>query len=241
MYFACCELSQKEGEIIIFDVPTDDIKHYESDTISVLSNVSKCEEVEINLFDLNNEDEHFYDSLDLKDRTKSNLGEFCEHERSLSKKHTKAFNELAGALHEKRIQSKRHVSEKLLKKFNEIPYIKLLLHQIRFEKPHFRPIIDPYDISKVWVSQVKLNNPRIQNQAGAFFVMGLGCEQNGHEICLTKRKAPEIPEKWIKERIRINPKSKANILKSLKTLGITKSFLFPEIDIYASELREKYK
>jgi hypothetical protein len=41
LYFAVKEFPDLEGEVIIFKVPKDDIKYYDSDSVSILSNISK--------------------------------------------------------------------------------------------------------------------------------------------------------------------------------------------------------
>jgi hypothetical protein len=41
LYFACNELTDKDGEVIILKIPKDEIKFYDSDTVSILSNLSK--------------------------------------------------------------------------------------------------------------------------------------------------------------------------------------------------------
>jgi len=41
LYFACCDLPDKDGEVIFFQVPSDHIRYYDSDAISALSNISR--------------------------------------------------------------------------------------------------------------------------------------------------------------------------------------------------------
>ncbi|QBG35959.1 FRG domain-containing protein [Litorilituus sediminis] len=46
LYFACCTLAGKgakgkDGEVLIYSIPNDEIKFYNSDTVSVVSNLSK--------------------------------------------------------------------------------------------------------------------------------------------------------------------------------------------------------
>lgn len=49
LYFACREKEKTEGEVIIFDVPKEHVKYYDSDTVSVIANVARRDEK----FDLN--------------------------------------------------------------------------------------------------------------------------------------------------------------------------------------------
>jgi hypothetical protein len=41
LYFACKEHPDKDGEIIIFKIPKNEIKFYDSDTVSIIANLSK--------------------------------------------------------------------------------------------------------------------------------------------------------------------------------------------------------
>ena len=69
-----------------------------------------------------------------------------------------------------------------LEEFNEQSGIQILLHQIKEEKPYFRPLIDPHDLGSVFLVKAKYGNPRITNQAGAFFLFGLGLIKMTHSI-----------------------------------------------------------
>jgi FRG domain len=41
LYFACKDNEKTEGEIIVFDIPTDDVKYYDSDTVAVIANIAR--------------------------------------------------------------------------------------------------------------------------------------------------------------------------------------------------------
>ncbi|WP_228145436.1 FRG domain-containing protein [Acinetobacter schindleri] len=43
LYFACQSKPKCDGEIIIFEIPTSNIKYYDSDTVSILSNLSRVD------------------------------------------------------------------------------------------------------------------------------------------------------------------------------------------------------
>lgn len=43
LYFACCNNPETDGELIGIDVPNDHIKYFDSDTVSVISNLSKMD------------------------------------------------------------------------------------------------------------------------------------------------------------------------------------------------------
>ena len=41
LYFATKEIPKKNGEVIVFRIPKSDVKFYDSDTVSILSNIAK--------------------------------------------------------------------------------------------------------------------------------------------------------------------------------------------------------
>nr|WP_314759804.1 FRG domain-containing protein [uncultured Porphyromonas sp.] len=49
LYFACEQCKEKEGMVYLFSIPENNVKHYDSDTVSVLANLSKCKEEELKL------------------------------------------------------------------------------------------------------------------------------------------------------------------------------------------------
>lgn len=118
-------------------------------------------------------------------------------------------------------------------------YFGYLLHSIKDDKPHFYDIIDPRDLEKVIAVQVKLDNPRIIKQSGAFLIFGIkkGCEQG-------KTEPAELEDSWILkpkgERLIVPKDCKEYIIKELDLLGINSSTLFPELEDLGKYLREKY-
>lgn len=183
LFFACYSKKDVDGEVVILHIPNKEICYYDSDKISILSNLAK-------------QDENFsfdYDSLfdysypkQVENRNKQNFG--------------------------------------------------YLLHSIKEEKPHFQDIIDPRHLEKVYAVQVKLDNPRIIKQNGAFLVFGVEKE---------KSKPSKVNSDWIlkplKEKVIIPSGSKANILNELEILGINHSTLFPELDDQANYIKSKYR
>ena len=118
-------------------------------------------------------------------------------------------------------------------------YFSNLLHYIREDKSHFKPIINPNDIGGVFAIKPKLDNPRIIRQYGAFLIFGAK---------VNKKEMPEVKSSWVirgkkstsKERLIIKSSEKKLILDELDNLGINKSTLFPEIDKVADYIKEKY-
>ena len=131
--------------------------------------------------------------------------------------------------------------------FNDQLDIKFLLHQIKGEKPHFLPRIQPLDLSNLFFVKAKNGNQRIANQMGAFLLFGLGVKQtkasgsDGEVNLLTKSEHAEVPAEWIKKKLIIPKECKADILRELALLGITDSYIYPGMEQYAKELKKKYE
>ena len=191
---AAIEAGPKDGAVYLFSVPENRVKHYDSETVSILSNLAKCDDSDIDFSTKQSSDEE-------------------EHNR--------------------------------LEEFNEQPSIQILLHQVEEEKPYFSPLIDPHDLGSVFLVKAKYGNPRITNQAGAFFLFGLGIDQDDpldlEEQSLAKGGHVEIPSGWIKHKFIVPKEKKEQILKELVQLGITESYIYPEMDKYAKELKKRYK
>lgn len=120
-----------------------------------------------------------------------------------------------------------------VKKFNKTDEMKYLLHEVKKEKPYFEPEIKKEHIESVICVKPKLDNPRIIRQDGAFLLFGV-------------RKGKSTPATikseymYSKKRIIVNHLSKNKILEQLRTLGITKGTIFPEIDRVAEHLKDIY-
>ena len=184
---AGAEAKGGDGVVYLFSIPEDKVKHYDSDTVSALSNLAKCK-----------------------------ISEQCSSCLSVED-------------------------------FNEQPDIKFLLHQIKGEKPHFLPRIQPLDLSNLFFVKAKNGNQRIANQMGAFLLFGLGLtpeKRRGRAKgarYLAKNIHAEIPEEWIKKKLIIPKECKADILRELALLGITDSYIYPGMEQYAKELKKKYE
>ena len=306
LYFACEQCEEKEGMVYLFSIPENNVRHYDSDTVSVLANLSKCKEKELELAlyltpDIiigakrESEDISFYEGLRASSQAKKNReiheevsflrsllkqdgAERSIQEESLKKRFLKILGLEAEEFSRKRVLS---IAEDLLGKdqykgttkawitrlwqgiieqnpshentstyielFNGQPGIQLLLHQIRDEKPHFRPLVQAYDLVNIFVVKAKYRNLRITNQMGAFLLFGLGLNtQKDSSDCWDplscgKTTHAEVPSSWIKKQFLIPADRKAQILKDLALLGITESYIYPGMEQYAKELKKKYK
>lgn len=189
LYFACRENPATDGEIVLLNIPIKNIKFFDSDRISILSNLAK-QQVDFG-----------YD-------------------------YKKDFN---------------YKKDEDVKEVNN-EYFGYLLHSIKEDKPHFYDIIDPRHLEQVFAVQVKLDNPRIIRQNGAFLLFGI---QKSIEGINGKTNCSIINPDWVlkpkKEKLIIPKEHKNTIIEELNLLGINYSTLFPELDDFASFIKEKYK
>ena len=113
--------------------------------------------------------------------------------------------------------------------------IQYLLHQIKYEKPHFLDIINPSDLHKCFIVHVKLENKRIINQQGLFLLVGMGKQKT--EPADVNENIYKIDSKKLIFVIPENRKSE--ILRQLNTMNINKKFIYPEIDDVADYLKNE--
>lgn len=309
LYFACEEhqaygnTKGKSGEVIVLKVPTVSIKHYDSDTISILSNIAKCKEekMKICLYPDKWSDGNFYDTLQLDDDSRifflHHIGKYyCEVVRQLlekdddierlnvllnsllefaksnkleapsfyDNKDIKKGEEIKSEIKKIKLQlnEKDEIEDKFTKLrsslikepinysknyiewFNKLGEMQLLLHQISLEKSHFHPIINPHDLARVYIVNVKQDNQRIINQMGSFVLFGLGISNEKDNLMLSKSGEVQIPDEWnlsCSTKFIIQPENKRKIIEELGRLGISKSFIYPELEVFAKELGKQYK
>ena len=240
LYFACSNTKHhdKDGELIILDIPDQDIKYDDSDTVAILVALSL-----LNLnFDLDRIRKDSYCSIPTKFMQNNFVDE--ENKKSIEKVF---MNHLI--FHRIRNDWKinfedwysEYMEEKEIKKivkqaFNEHEEILKLLSIIKEDKSGFLPIIYNKDLEKVLCVRAKLNNSRISRQQGAFLVFG---------IKTSKLIPAQIPNIWQRKigdsKIIVKANSKANILKELRSFSISKQILFPELESQASEIIDQYR
>ena len=124
--------------------------------------------------------------------------------------------------------------EAFKKSFNEQKEIVKLIHDVRADKPSFRPKIECSDLERVLCVRAKLNNARISRQQGCFLLYGL--DKN-------KLQPAKVPEEW-QQKIdgkKIIVKNKTKIMEELKSFGISTQTLFPELEKQTIEIMERYK
>lgn len=244
---------EEDGSVYIFSIPNSSIKHYESDSVSIISNIAKCrdKDMEINLYPtqekvegtfyigwydpyppkkhLANQMSYYVNMMFSKMRVARynrpgwrSLKKIMENLESVATEYmgirVRENSPIKNKLDELKecISKEKDSTEIIISEFKEelltihnrkipIPNLKkkqkdicqekyrntptdsykewfnesclgYLLHQIGSEKPHFNPIIEPYDLGKIIAVKAKYNNQRIINQQGAFFLFGLGLD-----------------------------------------------------------------
>ena len=119
--------------------------------------------------------------------------------------------------------------------FNKQNEVISLIHDVRTDKPSFRPAIEPEDLTRVLCVRAKLNNARISRQQGCFLLFGINNE---------KRNPAEIPDDWKRlptKGKRFIVRNKKQIMQELKAFGISRQTLFPELESQAQEIMMQYK
>jgi hypothetical protein len=109
--------------------------------------------------------------------------------------------------------------------------ISYLIYDIREEKPHFQPLIQPETLGTVVCLRPRMNSPRIIRQDGYFFLFGI----NGD-----KKHCATMKADWIKDPIVIPAKYKKPILEELDRMDYNEGFFYPDFEHASSVIRRRY-
>ena len=224
----------KDGELIILDIPDEQIKYEDSDTISILSAISL--------------QSYLFNYSQLQEKSEKNAKGSVDRKILLSIKELSNLGDLHKTLLENEPEvgtllshymngMEVHYEDEFISIFNAEKEIISLLHTIRTDKPHFRPVINPSDFNRVLCVRAKLNNQRISRQQGCFLLFGI--KDN-------KTEAAAIPTEWHpsalkNQKILVKADSKSTIRQELESFGISKRTLFPELEAQATEIMNHYK
>ena len=222
LYFAALPYSNKDGELIILDIPDTEIKYGDSDTVAILSAIS----LRNFLFNISK-------AIEIADADRI-LKEYEYAERMKKEYRHLEFNTIIPFIRKYKIIEGKKA---FLLSFNNNADIISLLHDIQIDKPSFRPAINPDDLQRALCVRAKLNNARISRQQGCFLLFG---------IKGSKTKAAAIPDEWQRfasnsQKILVKAENKAAIMKELQSFGISKRTLFPELEAQATEIMNHYK
>ncbi len=212
LYFACNGVhNERDGEVVVFKISKEEVKYYDSDTVSVLSNLSK-RPID---FDLT----HVLERYNLR----------IQHEEAwLKKKLERQRNH-----HRELTINKREIVEW----FNAQEPIPYLLHEIKDEKPQFLPIIEPTDFNRVLAVRVKLNNDRILKQSGAFLLFGID-KKKSESAKLSKEWV--LNKSFKRYDLKILKLKKIELLKDLDALGFNDSTIYPKLEKQTDYIKKLY-
>lgn len=258
LYFAAqsgINTDSNDGELIVLDIPDAQIKYDDSDIVSILSAISlRGVDFSVKSYSQWAEFNGLIQLMHYTIKHKNNIiDDELKHEISylidrhndlFSESGLTRFNDCCGRLTTLTDNDpffKKAVKEvydkAVMNSFNNQSEIAKLLHDIRHDKPSFAPVIDKEDFSKVVCVRAKLNNPRIIRQQGSFLLFGMNNE---------KEIKAEVDSDWKRllsdgSSLVIKSEAKQEILRELKSFGISRQNLFPELDAQAKDIMDKYR
>lgn len=133
--------------------------------------------------------------------------------------------------------------------YNQARHLKskgYFLHDIQEEKSYFKDVINPKDLFSVLAVKPKLTSQRLQSQKGAFLLYGLNEDDYSANFPLITKPL---------DQLELNPNSQYHPIvhltkiylapsitkKQLEKLGITKAYIYPELDKVSEHLIGQYK
>ena len=238
LYFAAWneQHHNKYGELMILDIPDEQIKYGDSDTVSILAAIS----LQPKPFDLRELKSKVAEEakIETEIRGLDEINKILVQEIA-KKLLCKQNNEVEKLFHNSSKGSRNLVNyhDVFLSLFNKSEDIISMLHIIHTDKPSFRPVINSDDLQRVLCVRAKLNNQRISRQQGCFLLFGI--KDN-------KTEAAAIPTEWHpsalkNQKILVKADSKSTIRQELESFGISKRTLFPELEAQATEIMDYYK
>lgn len=112
-----------------------------------------------------------------------------------------------------------------------------LLQFVQSEKPYFADRIDVRDLYRIFVVEPQQSIERIRAQGGAFLVSAFHEQFVARNAAKVIRNLPIYDEYWVS----VPKESKEQILRDLRSIGITMETLFPSLDESAREITERYE
>ncbi len=197
-YFALDEREKHTDSVLyVLEIVKDEIKYYDSDSVSVVANLAKSP-----LDDTN-------------DNQKSKA--------AIWRDGRVYFNDRPG-------YCCRNLASK-----------NFLLHDIKEEKPYFVDKIDPKHLFSLFCVKPKYTNQRIHGQKGAFLLFGLNKDDYKQSINLLKKSGAGLQVGLDSDLHPIAKITKIIVSKNIKQsdlekLGISKPYIYPELDKVADYL-----
>jgi len=224
------DIENSDPIIKIIFVKKEDIKYYDSDTVSVFSNFSKIKD-QLNI-DFTG---HCVDNGEVK---------FFKDQPPMGRAFFKYVKWSNLNIFDK------DISDSLGKKICEgNAGLQYLLHEIKGEKPYFLNIIWPKHLNKnVVFVKPKHNSQRIINQAGLFALFGLS---EGKKEAYTLEDCEKINGFTVKSLVIydvVNKKKKiskkdliSRMKQSLSLLGLSNDKVYPDIENSSDYIKKKYE
>ena len=234
LYFAAWneQHQDKDGELIILDIPNEEIKYGDSDTVAILSAIS-LQKKYFSILDYKND-------LEISRALAQASYNIKQRENNKKLHLTERDEELLSSTSLMQYDKNKYIDNKMTDNFNKRIEITSLIHDIKTDKPSFHPNINYKDLSRVLCVRAKLNNTRISRQQGCFLLFGINNNKSPEDAPLS------IPNKWQRlasnrQKILVKAESKAAIMEELQSFGISKRTLFPELEAQAKEIMDYYK
>ena len=192
-----------DGEVIVLNIPNENIRYFDSDRVAVLANLAKCKEDFFYRNDTYSHLKNYVNEVE-KEKNKNHIESYnTELEKSLDSIDNYITNEdfylnpneiekcisdiirdnFPSSCDEEKKQLIYILLKKLEKKTKDLlweerehinkKYFGELLHFIKEDKSYFQNIINPDDVESVFAIKPKLDNPRIIRQQGTFLMFGI--------------------------------------------------------------------
>lgn len=229
LYFACQNHTSTglNASVEVLNIDSKLVKYYNGDSVSILSAFSRIGKDKIKPTT-----QQF--STKIKDSKDAEIHKMCQHHTSTKQQQTllEKFSTAYETL--KSNETKNEINKAL----NETEQIHYLLHEIKYEKPHFEHKISLEDFDdRILCVKTKMSNPRILAQQGLFLLFGI---KNSDKSNPPTIKSAKYKKQIQNKQIQIDKDSKQTILKELDLLGINQQKLFPEFSHSGKTILNKY-
>lgn len=147
LYFACSSKNDTNGEVLVFNIDDEKFKYFDSDSVAVVANLSKCK------FDFD------ISGLEKPYETQN------WHE---------VYSRIKGLGHEHAKQIHDDYYKSVVDKFNKYTKVSELVHFVREDKPYFLNRVEPKHLMNYSVVvKAKMSIDRMVSQSGAFILFGI--------------------------------------------------------------------
>ncbi|MBE0435639.1 MAG: FRG domain-containing protein [Methylomicrobium sp.] len=137
-----------------------------------------------------------------------------------------------------------YLNDRLGYRCREIESKSFLLHDIKEEKPYFEDKNDPKHLFSLFCVKPKYTNQRIHGQKGAFLLFGFNKDDYKQSINILKKSGTGLQIELDPDLHPIAKITKIRVSKNIKQsdlekLGISKPYIYPELDKVSEYLSKK--